>query len=298
MHPNSSVTRPRRSVLYVPGASARALDKAANLPADALILDLEDAVLPAAKPAARAALVERLAQRDRFGQREIVVRVNGLDTPWGHDDVRALAQSGADAVLFPKIDSPAELRAALAALDAAGAPPGLAAWVMAETPGGVTHCDAIAGLDPRLAAIVMGTADLAKALRLPADPARTGLLAALSRCVLAARAHALDILDGVQTDLGDDAGFASACRQGRALGFDGKTLIHPRQIPVANEVFGVTDEAAQRAAGVIAAWEQAATQGSGIAVFEGQMVERLHADEARRVLALRAAIEQRSEDAE
>lgn len=298
MHSGPALTRPRRSVLYVPGANARALDKAASLPADALILDLEDAVLPEAKPAARAALLARLARREAFGRREIVVRVNGLDTPWGPEDVRAAAQSTADAILFPKIDSPAELRAALDALESAGAPPGLRAWVMAETPGGVIHSHAIAGLDPRVAVIVMGTADLAKALRLPAGQPRAGLLGALSQCVLAARAHALDILDGVYTDLGDDAGFAAACREGRELGFDGKTLIHPRQVPVANAVFGVTAEAARRAAGVVAAWEQAAAQGLGITVFEGQMVERLHADEARRVLALRAAIDERSEDAE
>ncbi len=284
---NAGAPRARRSALYVPGSNARALAKAADLDADVLIIDLEDAVAPDAKIAARHAVVQAVSA-DGFGHREVVIRVNGLNTPWGAEDLAAVAGSRADAVLFPKVTGARELREALHLLDTAGGVR-LAAWVMAELPPAVLAIDAIASLAPRVTVIVMGTADLAKALRLPPDPSRLGLLPALGQCVLAARARGLDILDGIYTGLRDEAGFRDACRQGKALGFDGKTLIHPAQIGVANEIFGVSAALASEAARIVAAWESAAAAGNTIAVLDGRMVEQLHADEARRLLALHRA---------
>jgi citrate lyase subunit beta/citryl-CoA lyase len=284
--------RLRRSALYMPGSNARALDKARRLDADVLIMDLEDAVAPEAKPSARQAVMQAVAQGG-YGDREVVIRINGLDTPWGADDLAAAAGSKADAVLLPKIEAGPQLRETIHRLDQAGGTQ-LPVWVMAELPQAVLAVDAIASLAPRVAVIVMGTADLARALRLPADPQRLGLLSALSRCVLAARAQGLDILDGIFTDFRDEQGLRAACQQGKALGFDGKTLIHPSQTGAANEIFGVTDDEAAAAAKVVAAWDAAAAKGQGIAVLDGRMVERLHAEEARRVLALRESIRRRS----
>jgi citrate lyase subunit beta/citryl-CoA lyase len=276
----------RRSALYVPGANPRALAKARDLAADVVILDLEDAVLPAAKVEARAAVVAAV-RAGGFRAREVVVRVNGADTPWGAGDLAAVAAAGADAVLLPKVGSPADVHAASAGLGAAGA--ALPLWVMAETPAGILGLDAIAAAGPRLAVVVLGTADLAKALRLP-DGARSPALAtAAGLAMLAARARGLDILSGIYPDLDDAAGFAAACRADRAAGFDGKTLVHPGQVATANEVFGVSAADAAAAAGLVAGFEAAADRGSGIAVVNGRMVERLHADEARRLLALHAA---------
>lgn len=284
--------RPRRSALYMPGSNARALEKARTLDADVVILDLEDAVAPEAKPAARQAVVQALMQGG-YGEREVVVRINALDTPWGAEDLVAVAGSKADAVLLPKVEDGRQLRETLRRLDQAGGTR-LPAWVMAELPSAVLAVESIASLAPRVAVIVMGTADLARAMRLPADPQRLGLLPALSGCVLAARAQGLDILDGIFTDFRDEQGLRAACRQGKALGFDGKTLIHPSQTGAANEIFGVSDEEAAAAARVIAAWEAAAATGQGIAVLDGRMVERLHAEEARRLLGLREAIGRRT----
>jgi citrate lyase subunit beta/citryl-CoA lyase len=286
--------RPRRSVLYMPGSNARALQKARTLNADALILDLEDAVAPGAKVAARAQ-VTAAVQVGGYGHREVVIRVNGLDTPWGADDVMAAAHSRADAVLFPKIESANELREAIRLLDAHGGE-GLAVWIMAELPKAVLAIDDIARLAPRVTVIVMGTADLARSLRLPMGAERIGLLAPLSRCVLAARAWGLDILDGVYTHLRDMAGLRAACQQGKSLGFDGKTLIHPEQIDIANEIFGVSAEQAAEAARILAAWESAAAAGTGVAVVDQRMVERLHAEDARRILGLRTAISARNDN--
>lgn len=287
-----SIMRPRRSALYMPGTNARALEKARTLDTDVIIMDLEDAVAPEAKETARQ-LVTAAVTAGGYGPREVVVRVNGLDTPWGAADLAAVAACRPDAVLLPKIGSGAALRAVIARLDAAGAGT-LPVWTMMETPEAVLKAAAIAAFAPRLAVMVMGTADLAKALRLPPDPTRAGLLTALSHCVLAARMRGLDILDGIFTDLRDESGLRAACGQGKALGFDGKTLIHPGQIGTANEIFGVSAEEAATAARIIAAWEHAAAAGRGIAVLDGRMVERLHADEARRVLALHQALGGRS----
>ncbi|MCL4720837.1 MAG: CoA ester lyase [Gammaproteobacteria bacterium] len=286
---NQHATRPRRSVLYVPGSNARALDKAPTLPADALILDLEDAVLPAAKTAARQA-VGRAVEAGASGNREIIVRINGLGTPWVNDDIQAMARSGAHAVLLPKVDQAADVVQLDERLARAGAPPGLAIWVMAETPRGLLDLPAIARASPRVAVIVMGTADLGKALRIPDAGHRSGLVTVMAGAVLAARAAGLDILDGVYTQLTDPAGLRPDCELGRSLGFDGKTLIHPAQIGIANEIFGVPETEAVAAAALVSAWEAAAGRGAGVAVVDGRMVERLHVDEAERRLALYRAI--------
>jgi len=280
--------RPRRSALYLPASNPRAVEKARTLDVDVVILDLEDAVAPEAKAAAREAAVAAVAAGG-FGHREVVIRVNGPDTPWGTEDVAAVARSRAAAILFPKVTAGRGLRESIRAVDQAGGT-GLPVWAMAELPQAVLAMDGICGLAPRLAVIVMGTADLAKALRLPPDPGRLGLLPALSGCVMAARAHGLDILDGIFADLRDETGFREACLQGKALGFDGKTLIHPAQVAAANDVFGVSAGSAADAARVVAAWEAAAAAGRAIAVLDGRMIERLHAEEARRVLALHEAV--------
>ncbi len=281
----STNPRPRRSLLYVPGSNARALDKAASLGADGLILDLEDAVLPSAKPTARAAILEALTAR-RFGHREVVVRINALDTEWGLGDLQSAARSGADGILLPKVDGAASLRKAAYVLEQLGAPDSLRLWSMAETPRGVLDLNDIARCTPRLAVIVMGTADLGKALRIVAEPGRAALIPALAHCVLAARAAGLDILDGVYTNLSDPGGFRTECVQGRQLGFDGKTLIHPGQIDACNEIFGVSADQAANATELIAAWESAAAAGAGVAVYKGQLLERLHVEAAQRLLAL------------
>ena len=281
--------RPRRSVLYLPGSNARALEKARALPTDGLILDMEDAVSPDAKELARRQVAENVS-RGGYGSREILIRVNSLSTPWGADDVAAVARLGADGIVFPKIESPEEVRAAVAALDKAGAPAGLSLWIMAETPCGILRIEAIAGASPRLGGIIMGTSDLAKELRVRHTPDRIGFIAALSLCVLAARAHGLEILDGVHLDLSDEAGFQAVCNQGRDLGFDGKTLIHPQQLAIANEVFAPTADDVQEAGAIIAAWDQARQEGKGVTVVNGKLVENLHVEQARRTIAMAEAI--------
>lgn len=285
----SEVIRPRRSVLYMPGSNKRALDKARTLPADALIMDLEDSVSPDAKNAARKNVIAAI-KAGGYDHRELVIRMNPLHTPWGKEDLIAVASAAADAVLVPKIDDAAELNKVVDLLEINGAPKQLKVWAMAETPLAIINVNSIARADARLSALVMGTSDLAKTLRIRADSDRSGLQAALSSCVLAARAYGIDILDGVHTDLADSEGFSKSCDQGRMLGFDGKTLIHPSQIEVANKAFGVSAEQLAHAAEIIAAWDAAAAQGLGIAILDGQMIEKLHADEARRALALNAAI--------
>lgn len=287
--------RPLRSVLYAPGANSRALDKARSLPVDGLILDLEDAVAPDAKALARDAVVAALSEGG-YGYRRRIVRINGLDSPWGEADIAALAGAGAgaDAILLPKVESPQAVRAAVAALDAAGGPTDLPLWIMAETPRGILEIDSIAAAHPRLQVLVMGTSDLAKELRVRHTPGREGLLASLGLCVLAARASGLEILDGVYLDLQDESGFAAACEQGRDMGFDGKTLIHPKQIEPANRVFGISAEALQQAQQIIVAWRAAQTSGRGVCVVDGRLVENLHVEEAERLLAMHEVIRDRS----
>lgn len=281
--------RPRRSVLYMPGANARALDKARSLDADALILDLEDAVAPDAKAQAREQVADAL-RTGGYGRRECIVRINALDTPWGLQDVQAIARCGADAVLLPKVQSAEQLAALAQALDAAGAPADLPLWAMAETPLGFLRLDAIAGGHPRLAAIVVGTSDLVKDLHARHTPSREETLLARSMAVMAARAHGLAVLDGVHLDLHDDAGLEAACKQGRDQGFDGKTLIHPKQIAGANAAFAPTKEELATARKRLDAWRAAQAAGQGVAVVDGALVENLHALDAERQLALAAAI--------
>jgi citrate lyase subunit beta/citryl-CoA lyase len=280
--------RPRRSVLYMPGSNTRALDKGRDLACDGIIMDLEDAVAAEAKTSARENVVAA-AKVGGYGRREVVIRINGIYTEWGEDDLAAAAKSGADAILCPKIDTAAQLMKVADLMMIAGAPSDQKIWLMAETTQAIVDIDEIAAAEPRLEVIVMGTSDLAKALRLPDDPSRAGLQPSLGRCVLAARCSGLDILDGVHAEMADSEGFREVCDQGKALGFDGKTLIHPSQIETANTVFGVSATEVEKATETIAAWEAASSGGEGIAVLNGRMVEELHADQARRVLALYAA---------
>jgi citrate lyase subunit beta/citryl-CoA lyase len=268
----------------MPASNARALEKARSLPADVIIIDLEDAVAPEAKPAARLAAVQAV-NAGGYGSREVVIRVNGLDTDWGVDDLSAALASKADALLLPKITCADDVVDVIQRLDGAGAGT-MPIWVMAELPQAVLNMASIAALAPRLAVIIMGTADLARAMRLTNDSQRTGLLPALGHCVLAARARGIDILDGIYVEFRDHSGFREACRQGKALGFDGKTLIHPDQIAAANEIFGVSADAAAEARRIVTAWEEATLAGRGIAVLDGRMIERLHAEEAQRLLVL------------
>ena len=277
--------RPRRSVLYMPGSNARALEKARSLPADGLILDLEDAVAPDAKASARDQ-VRAAILAGGYAPREVILRVNGLVTPWGHADLEAAATAGADAVLLPKVESADAVRQALAVLDGAGGPADLPIWCMMETPRAMLRAEEIASASPRVAALVMGTSDLAKELHAAHTALRLPMITALSLCLLAARANGLAILDGVFLDLQDEEGFAASCRQGAELGFDGKTLIHPKQIDAANRAFAPGEEEIARARRIIEAHEAAARAGKGVVLVDGRLVENLHVAEARRQVQL------------
>jgi citrate lyase subunit beta/citryl-CoA lyase len=285
--------RPRRSALYMPGANARALEKARTLDADVVLLDLEDAVAPAQKAEARALVVEAL-RAGGYGHRERVVRVNGSGSPWEAEDLRAAASSGADAVLLPKVEDAGYVRGVEAALAAYRAPPGLAIWAMIETPRGVLRADEIAGASPRLSCLVAGTSDLVKDLGARHTAGRVEVLTALSLTVLAARAHGLACLDGVHLHLDDEAGFEAACAQGRDLGFDGKTLIHPKTIAAANRVFGPSVAELEQARRIMVAHAEAESFGQGVVVVDGRLVEALHVAAARRTLALADAIAARA----
>ncbi len=281
----STGMRPRRSVLYMPGANERALEKAKTLPADALILDLEDAVAPDAKVEAR----ERVcAAVGAYGSREVTIRVNGAGTPWHADDLRAAGEAGPSAVVVPKVNSVDEVHAIEKALS--HAPDHTAIWAMIETPVAVLNCAAIASASERLTVLVMGTNDLAKEMVAAQVPGRAPLLGPLSMCVLAARATGRVILDGVYNDVRDAAGFADECRQGRDFGFDGKTLIHPSQVEPCNEIFAPSAAEIEHAHRVIAAFEDANRQGRGVATVDGRMIENLHVANAKRTLALTKAI--------
>lgn len=281
--------RPRRSVLYMPGSNPRALDKARTLPADGLIFDLEDAVAPDAKETARRAISEALKQGG-YGHRETIVRVNSLATPWGHEDLAAAALSGADAVLLPKVESADSVRQALTVLDQTGGPPGLPVWAMMETALGMLHAEEIASSSPRLTGFVMGTSDLAKELHAAHTPLRLPLVTSLGLCMLAGRAFGLTLLDGVHLDLDDEDGYAASCLQGLELGFDGKTLIHPKQIEAANRTFAPDETALAQAEKIIAAHQAASAEGKGVVVVDGRLVENLHVEDARRQIQLADAI--------
>jgi citrate lyase subunit beta/citryl-CoA lyase len=285
--PARGTTGRLRSALYMPGASERALVKAREIPADALILDLEDAVAPAAKREARERVCAAAAS-GAYGPRTVVIRVNGVATEWHRDDVAAAAGAGPDAILVPKVSAAADVQAVEGLLREAGAPEALRIWAMLETPAAVLRAAEIASACDRLAVLVMGTNDLAAELYADpsAEPGRGPLLAALSSCVLAARATGRAILDGVYNDVRDPGGFAAECRQGRAYGFDGKTLIHPSQVDPCNECFSPSAAEIEHAHRVIEAFEQAARAGSGVVTVDGRMIENLHVASARRVLAL------------
>lgn len=273
---------PRRSALYMPASNARALEKARTLAADVLIFDLEDAVAPEAKPAARDAAVAAV-KGGGYGPREILIRANGLDTPWCAADLAGIAASGAQGVVLPKVNSADDIRRAEASL--AGAPESLMLWAMIETPRGVLDAHQIAAAGTRLAGLIVGTADLAKDLRCAHPADRWPMLHALQTCVLAARAHDLAVLDGVHLDIADMSGFDAACRQGRDLGFDGKTLIHPCQIAGANAAFSPSADELARARRIVSAHAAAAAQGKGVTLLDGRLVEALHVREAQRVIA-------------
>ncbi|SHH27565.1 citrate lyase subunit beta / citryl-CoA lyase [Jatrophihabitans endophyticus] len=279
--------RPRRSVLYMPSSNAKALEKAKGLAADAIILDLEDAVAPDAKPAAREAAAAAAASGE-YGRRELTIRVNGIGTEWHDDDLAAAAQAGPDAVVVPKVNSADEVRALVAALERAGAPERTKLWAMIETPVAILHAEEIARASGRLTCFVLGTNDLVKELYAEHVPGRAPVLTSLSLAVLAARAAGIAILDGVYNDVKDVDGFLAECRQGRELGFDGKTLIHPGQLDGANTTFAPSEQAVEEARGILAAWEDGA--GSGVVTYNGRMIENLHVATAQRTLAVADAI--------
>jgi citrate lyase subunit beta/citryl-CoA lyase len=285
-----AVLRPRRSVLYMPGSNPRALEKAHGLPADGLIIDLEDAVAADAKEGARAIVAAALAAGG-YGARELVLRVNSLDTPWGHADLAVAATMPIDAVLLPKVENADRVRLTVSLLDALGAPEQLAVWCMIETPLGVLAAREIAAASPRLAALVLGTSDLTKDLHALATRDRLPLITSLGLTMLAARAYGLAILDGVHLDLADNEGFALSCRQGRELGFDGKTLIHPEQIALANLAYAPNSEEINWSRRVIAAHAEAAAAGKDVVLVDGKLVEGLHVENARRLLALAGEID-------
>ncbi|MFI5025085.1 MAG: HpcH/HpaI aldolase/citrate lyase family protein [Alphaproteobacteria bacterium] len=286
----SQSARPRRSVLYMPGSNARALEKARTLAADALILDLEDAVAPDAKAAARAGIAAALAAGG-YGGRELIVRVNGLETPWGSDDLAMVARSAAHAILLPKVERRAQVEEVEKRLEAAGAAKELAIWCMMETPLGVLHAEEIAASSARVGCLVMGTSDLAKDLHAAHTRERLPMLTSLGLSLLAARAFGRAILDGVHLDLADDEGFAASCRQGKELGFDGKTLIHPKTIAPANEIFAPSPAEVAWSRRIIAAHGEAAKAGKGVVLVDGKLIENLHVESARRLVALADAIQ-------
>jgi citrate lyase subunit beta / citryl-CoA lyase len=282
--------RPRRSILYMPGSNPRAMEKGKTLPADGLILDLEDAVAPDAKIQAREQVAAAI-QGGGYGRRELILRVNALNTAWGYADLVAAATSGAHAVLLPKIESADAVRQAEAVLVAAGAPAEQKIWCMMETPMGILNVREIAGATPRLGGFVMGTSDLAKDLHAAHTSERLPMITSLGLCLLAARAYGLAILDGVYLDLNDDEGFAGSCRQGAELGFDGKTLIHPKTIAAANSAFGPSAEEVAFSRKIIAAHREAGEAGKGVVVVDGKLIENLHVQNAHRLVAMAEAIE-------
>jgi citrate lyase subunit beta/citryl-CoA lyase len=284
--------RPRRSLLYMPGSNPRALDKARSLPADGLILDMEDSVSPEAKQLAREQIVAALAEGG-YGHRELMVRINALTTDWGLEDIKSIcaAPVAPDAVLIPKPSSAADVVEAISAFEAAGCPDSVDMWIMAETPLCILNIAEVASAHPRLKGMVLGTSDLSKDTRVRHTPDRLGFITALNLCVYAARANGLDVIDGVQLELDNDELLQLSCAQGRDLGFDGKSLIHPKQIAAANSAFAPDAQEIAGARDIIAAFEEAQAQGKGVVVVKGRLVENLHVEEAKRLLELADAID-------
>ncbi len=285
----SDALRPRRSVLYMPGANERALEKAKGIPADALILDLEDAVAPDAKPEARERVCAAV-QSGEYGAKELTIRINGLGTEWHEADLAAACAAGPDGIVVPKVNSAAEVARLVDAMEAAGAPEHTRLWAMLETPVAILHAEEIATASARLAVLIMGTNDLAKELHAEHVPGRAPLLFGLQACLTAARLADKVILDGVYNDIKDDDGFRAECVQGRQFGFDGKTLIHPSQVEPCNEVFAPSDDEVASSREIIAAFEEAQAEGRGVVTVNGRMIENLHVDNARRILAVADAI--------
>jgi citrate lyase subunit beta/citryl-CoA lyase len=283
----SDAFRPRRSVLYMPASNERALEKAKSIPCDGLILDLEDAVAPDAKPAARDAACAAAASGE-YGAREVTIRVNGADTEWHRDDLAAACAAGPDAIVVPKVDSADAVRVLVEAMAAFDAPEHTRLWAMVETPTAMLHAEEIASASERLTVLVMGTNDLAKELNAEHVPGRHPLLTGLGLALLAARATGTAILDGVYNDVKDLDGFLAECRQGREMGFDGKTLVHPGQVDGANAAFAPSEQAVEDARGILQAWDDG--RGSGVVTYRGRMVENLHVESARRTLAVHEAI--------
>ena len=281
--------RPRRSVLYMPGSNARALEKAKSLPADSLILDLEDAVAPDAKEKARQQVCEAV-KAGGYGMREVIIRVNRLATPWGYADIAAAASSGGDAILLPKVESADAIRQLETIMVENGAPETMSIWAMMETARSVLRAPRIAEASRRIECLVMGTSDLAKDLDCAHTRERLPLIPSLGICLLAARNAGLAILDGVYLDLNDNEGFEYACQQGAELGFDGKTLIHPKTIAVANRVFSPSPMDVDWSRKIIAAHAEATAEGKGVAVVDGMLIEHLHVESAKRLVAMADAI--------
>ena len=276
---------PRRSVLYMPGSNARAIAKARELPVDAIILDLEDSVADAQKELARQQACEAIAAGG-FGHREVVIRVNGENTPWHDEDVRAVIQASPAGIVLPKVESPEFVKRMAAAIEAYDPSSTTRIWCMLETPRGVLSCSDVLSAHPRVAVAVMGTSDLTRDLRAQHTATRLPLLTSLGLCLLAARAHGVCILDGVHLNLQDTEGFQSACQQGRELGFDGKTLIHPNQIAACNTAFSPTAEEVEAATAIVSAYADARGRGQGVVVVGGRLVEELHVLEAQRLLGI------------
>lgn len=283
------VARPRRSVLYMPGSNAKAMAKARTLPADAVILDLEDSVSPEAKTASRARVVETV-KAGGFGGREVIIRINGPHTPWGAEDLQAAITAGPDGILLPKVDGPGTIMLAARALRDAGAPEKTRLWAMMETPMAMLSAGSIAATaadpDARLEVLVMGLNDLAKETRARLTPGRSAFTAWIATCLAAARSHGSDIIDGVYNQISDLEGFRSECEQGRDFGFDGKTLIHPSQINLCNEIFAPSTAEVATARAIIDAFSLPENAGKGVIQLNGKMVERLHAEMAERTLAI------------
>jgi citrate lyase subunit beta/citryl-CoA lyase len=286
----TTTLRPRRSVLYMPGSNARALEKAKTLAADAFIFDLEDAVSPDAKPTARQQVVAAVESR-AYGQREIAVRINAPGTPWYEEDIAAAVKAKPHAILVPKVNSAAMVLELQKKLEALGAPESVRLWAMMESPIASLNAAQIAAASPRLDVFVLGTNDLARELCVPHVPGRAPMLTALQLCVLAARAHNLVVIDGVYNDIANAEGFVAECKQGRDFGFDGKTLIHPSQLEPCNAAFSPTPDELEYAKKIIAAFKLAEAEGRGVITVDGKMVEELHLQNARRSLALDEAIQ-------
>jgi citrate lyase subunit beta/citryl-CoA lyase len=273
----------------MPGSNARALEKAKAIPADGLILDLEDAVAPDAKAQAREQVCDA-ARSGEYGERVVTIRVNGLDTEWHDADVAAAAAARPAAIVVPKVNSAQDVLRVESALMTANADEATAIWAMIETPAAILQIEQIASATPRLTTFVMGTNDLLSELRALHTPERTSLVHSLAQCVLAARAQGKTILDGVYNDVKDDEGFAAECRQGRVLGFDGKTLIHPSQVEPCNAAFAPSEKDVEHARAVIEAFDQSLREGKGVATVNGKLIENLHVADARRILAFAEAI--------